>query len=355
MRYYFLFYCFVPMVFILTGCSETVVTERVSRDVLKLDRLDKVLVHDLGIITAKSFHRELYRYKNNSDETLKISHFAASCSCVVPEITDRVVPPDGFVEVTMGYQAPNRTTNSSQIVLVHFVNKGIPPLKLELKSSTRSAISISPEKLSWKLPLKEKGAGLSFTVENYSDSFWSAIDFKTNSTWLEVSVIETTEYLEHHSPKQSWRCFAIPKMDQLVCGITKANLVVYPTNLAELAQTIPVEVNIVTPICVIPDTVFSSCVVSESEVGEVALEIFDQLSEYSLTEEDFVVSCQDKAVKCSISRNEGSNKLNLVVSFDRSQSRTVSDSIVLEISQRNVRLQIPVLLIVKSSPQAIGN
>ncbi len=221
----------------------------------------RVFRHSFGVVKPHSTSKHRFRIANDTQSTWTLSELGLTCSCTAPEIDWTAIAPGETASIDVVYNSDGRNKDDRRLITVHFAEEEAPKLQLELVALVRANVVAAPSELRLSLPSGEvRNEGLFLNV--YKDNDWADIKVTSSEPW--VTAVTQLAYdgsfrygdPESTSPRQKWECITTIDSRELATGPHTATLAFHTLSPNDPVFTLPVYVDIQSPLSAVPDMLF---------------------------------------------------------------------------------------------------
>jgi len=137
--------------------KKTKTARRKDAGQLSADRIN----YDFGKIEPKAKLTGKYTLTNTGKETLKIDKIGKSCGCTQPRIKKKTLEPGETTELSFGFNASAKAGKTTKKIWLTTKPPAMPEkLTLTFSANIKKLISVTPEKLTFKLDPEAKNPNL---------------------------------------------------------------------------------------------------------------------------------------------------------------------------------------------------
>lgn len=208
---------------------------------------------DFGVSPKGTTLVHYFRFTNNTNQTVTLGQPRVSCGCVTPALTKNRLAPGESAAVIASMDTrriQNAGVTKSVIVFVPFQTPTFEEVALKVTTVTRDDLMMSPDTLAFGNVTKGKGGKVSTKVTFTSDPNWEVKkasstgafvnpEFKLASRNGTVVTYDVTATLDPDCPAGNWI----------------SDVYIETSNTAVAKLRIPVTVNVVAPVAVLPSAV----------------------------------------------------------------------------------------------------
>lgn len=183
-----------------------------ERTTFSPDKKPRSVVRDLSFVFPSSDHACEFLVRNDTRVRWSLQKVESTCRCTFIVAAADHIDPGETQPFLIGYRAPAKNADDTRNLTLHFnCGTGIRLVVLQLRARCRSALTVVPEELTLT---STAGAPITVDVHNFTDDDWSAIEVRSDVSWL--SFVSDREFRASDGPvdvkpRQTWRVTVIEK------------------------------------------------------------------------------------------------------------------------------------------------
>jgi hypothetical protein len=214
------------------------------------------LEHDMGLVRPNAIIKHEFRIHNPTSRVWTIREVAKTCNCTMARpSSDRVVG-HSTVKLTVQYRMPSRSVDKSDTVIVRFKEADAPEVLLLTRARVRASLTFSPDQLAFGTLARGRTVETTLHVYNYGDSDWDGLSINASDNWLTAQPYLMASKTTEPALRQVWRIVACCDTASLVPGSHQGRIAVSPSGTELTSASIPVYVNVMSPVEAVPRQLF---------------------------------------------------------------------------------------------------
>jgi hypothetical protein len=155
---------------------------------------------------------------------------------------------------------PNRSTDKSQTVTIHFKEPGAPTVSLTARARVREPMTLPQDDLVISGVAQGHVIERNFEVLNYSDADWQRVSVEPLEKWITVQSLLVPGKAAEQGLCQVWRVVVRANTSQLPPGEHQTRVAVRVPGSGLPERSVAIHVRVMSPVSAVPEQLFFGAV-----------------------------------------------------------------------------------------------